>query len=389
MTKATQPETAEELTTSSNDPELQDDPELHDESADLEDDPELREKAPQKPHVVEDPQRQPEPDNLDDDSLEDDDLDGELKEVGTPADVLCATVFEPPNYAVPGYVVEGLTLLAGKPKIGKSWMMLHVGIAVACGSFTLDDIHCVKGDVLYAALEDNKRRLQRRLRKLLNGRPAPERLRILSAGEMPRLSEGGTALIRAWIEQVPEPKLVVIDVLAKVRDPRRKDQGLYDSDYAAMEELKTIADEYGIAIVVIHHLRKMDADDPLDQVSGTTGLSGSADTVLVLNRTRSGTTTLHGRGRDIEDLEKAVQFDESTCVWTVLGGAASVRYTGERAAVLTALQEAGGPMSLADIAAASNMKANNARQLLLKLIKDGVVLKAGHGKYALVPEAGQ
>ena len=195
-------------------------------------------------------------DGFDDDDLDDDDLDGEPKEVGMPADVLCATVFEPPNYAVPGYIVEGLTLLAGKPKIGKSWMMLHVGIAVACGSFTLDDIHCVKGDVLYAALEDNKRRLQRRLRKLLNGRPAPERLRILSAGEMPRLSEGGTALIRAWIEQAPEPKLVVIDVLAKVRDPRRRDQGLYDSDYAAMEELKRIADEYGIAIVVIHHLQE-------------------------------------------------------------------------------------------------------------------------------------
>ena len=63
--------------------------------------------------------------------------------------MLCATVFEPPNYAVPGYIVEGLTLLAGKPKIGKSWMMLHVGIAVACGSFTLEDVHCVKGDVLY------------------------------------------------------------------------------------------------------------------------------------------------------------------------------------------------------------------------------------------------
>jgi hypothetical protein len=371
MTKTTQPE--------ENDQELKDDdPELHDED-------DLRDEAPQKPHV-EEPQPEPE---LDDDDLDEDDLGEELKKVGMPADELDATVFEPPNCVVPGYVVEGLTLLAGKPKIGKSWMMLHVGIAVACGSFTLEDIQCVKGDVLYAALEDNKRRLQRRLRKLLNGRPAPKRLRILSAGEMPRLSEGGTALIRAWIEQVPEPKLVVIDVLAKVRDPRRKDLGLYDSDYAAMEELKKIADEYGIAIVVIHHLRKMDADDPLDQVSGTTGLSGSADTVLVLNRTRSGTTTLHGRGRDIEDLEKAVQFDESTCVWTVLGGAASVRYTGERAAILTALREAGGPISLADIAAASSMKANNARQLLLKLVRDGVVQRVGHGKYALAPEAGQ
>ena len=400
------------------DPELQDDPddsELHEEPADIKvGDPELHEEAPQKPSVEEPPAGQPQKPNAeeprvgpdddlgdgddlddddlglgdddlgDDDDLDDDDLDGELKEVGISADVLYATVFEPPNYAVPGYIVEGLTLLAGKPKIGKSWLMLHVGLAVACGSFTLDDIHCVKGDVLYAALEDNKRRLQRRLRKLLDGRPAPNRLRFLSAGEMPRLSEGGVALIRAWIEQAPEPKLVVVDVLAKVRDPRRKDQGPYDSDYAAMEELKKIADEYGIAIVVIHHLRKMDADDPLDQVSGTTGLSGSADTVLVLNRTSSG-TTLHGRGRDIEDIEKAVQFDESTCTWTVLGGAASVRYSGERAAVLAALQEATEPMSPTDVAAMTSMKIGNVRKLLAKLVRDSLAVRVGRGRYALAP----
>ena len=376
------------------DPELEDDPEPHEEPAGADDglSEEPPAAQPQKPST-EEPQPAsnggPREDaGLDNDDLDDDDLDEEPKEVGMSAANLCATVFEPPNEVVPGYVIEGLTLFAGKPKIGKSWLMLHVGIAVACGSFTLDDIHCVKGDVLYAALEDNKRRLQRRLRKLLNGRPAPERLRVLSAGEMPRLSEGGTALIRAWIEQVPEPRLVVIDVLAKVRDPRRKDQGLYDSDYAAMEELKKIADEYGIAIVVIHHLRKMDADDPLDQVSGTTGLSGSADTVLVLAK-KSSVVTLHGRGRDIEDVEKAVQFDESTCTWTVLGSAAGVRYTGERAAVLAALQDAGGPMSLADIAAAAGMPANNTRQLLLKLVRDGAVRRGTkHGQYELVPKTG-
>lgn len=379
------------------DPELQDDPELLDEPADTGGDPELLDEAPQKPSLEEPPAPQPstekprpgpseEPadDDLDDDDLDDDDLGGEPKEVGISADVLNATVFEPPNYAVPGYIVEGLTLLAGKPKVGKSWLMLHAGIAVACGSFTLDDIHCVKGDVLYCALEDNKRRLQRRLRKLLDGQPAPNRLRFLSAGEMPRLSEGGVALIRAWIEQAPEPKLVIVDVLAKVRDSRRKDQGPYDSDYAAMEELKKVADEYGIAVVVIHHLRKMDADDPLDQVSGTTGLSGSADTVLVLNRTSSG-TTLHGRGRDIEDIEKAVQFDPGTCTWTVLGGAASVRYSGERAAVLAALQETTEPMSPTDVAAITGMKIGNVRKLLAKLVRDGLAVRVGRGRYALTP----
>lgn len=290
-----------------------------------ENDPELDEAESQ----VKQPQPEPEPqddDDLGDENDDEDDLDNEVPpEVGMTANALCAEVFEPPAYVVPGYIVEGLTLLAGKPKTGKSWMMLHVGLAVARSAFTLGDVYCAAGDVLYCALEDNKRRIQRRLNKLLVGQPAPLRLRLLSAGEMPLLSQGGTDLIRAWIEQVELPKLVVIDVLAKVRDRRQKDQGIYDTDYAAMQGLKTIADEYGIAVVVIHHLRKMDADDPLDQVSGTTGLAGSADTVLVLNRTSMG-TVLYGRGRDIEDIEKAMQFNQGTCTWSILGDATTSNF---------------------------------------------------------------
>ena len=98
---------------------------------------------------------------------------------------------------------------------------------------------------------------------------------------MPLLSQGGTDLIRAWIKQAKNPRLVVIDVLAKVRDPRKKDQGLYDADYAAVAGLKAIADEFNIAIVVVTHLRKLEAEDPLDQISSTTGLTGSVDAVMV------------------------------------------------------------------------------------------------------------
>ena len=76
-------------------------------------------------------------------------------------------MFEPIKYVVPGVIVEGLTLFAGKPKIGKSWLLLHAAIAVARGGFTLGDIHCDEGDVLYCALEDNLRRLKSRMAKLL------------------------------------------------------------------------------------------------------------------------------------------------------------------------------------------------------------------------------
>jgi predicted ATP-dependent serine protease len=78
--------------------------------------------------------------------------------------------FDPIKYVVPGYIVEGLTLFAGKPKIGKSWLLLHAAWAVADGNYTLGNVHCEQGDVLYCALEDNRRRLSPDIELLTDGR---------------------------------------------------------------------------------------------------------------------------------------------------------------------------------------------------------------------------
>jgi hypothetical protein len=300
--------------------------------------------------------------------------------IGMAADDLCSIVFEPVNYVVPAYIVEGLTLFAGKPKVGKSWLLLHAAIAVARGGFTLGEVKCPEGDVLYCGLEDNKRRLQRRLKKLLGDQPAPKRLRVLFAGEMPLLSQGGLDLIRTWIKQVDKPRLVVIDVLAKVRDARRKDQGLYDADYAAVSGLKALADEFSIAIVVVTHLRKLEAEDPLDQISATTGLTGSADAVLVLHRTGVG-TTLSGRGRDIEDIAKAVQFNTDACTWTVLGEASEVVQSAARAAILAALIDAREPMAPAEIADLTGMPSPSTRRTLTRMAKDGDIIRVVRGRF--------
>lgn len=297
---------------------------------------------------------------------------------GMSADELCAKVFAPVKFVVPGYIVEGLTLFCGKPKAGKSWLMLHAALAVARGGFTLGDIHCNEGDALYLALEDNWRRLQRRLRKLLGNEPAPKRLTLET--EMPRLAEGGLNRIRAWIERANKPRLVVVDVLAKVRDHSRKNQGLYDADYAAMQGLKALADEFGIAIVVVHHLRKLDADDPLDQVSGTTGLAGAADSVLVLHKSSIG-TTLRGRGRDLEEIDKAATFNKNSCAWTVTGEASEVTQQTRRGAILDCLREARTPLSPQEIADLCNMSKNTARSLLTRMERDGGIIKVGYGKY--------
>jgi hypothetical protein len=298
----------------------------------------------------------------------------------TNAEALKTMIFEAIKYVVPGIIVEGLTLLAGKPKIGKSWLLLHTAIAVARGGFTLGDIHCAEGDVLYCALEDNLRRLQSRATKLLGiAQNWPARLDFKC--EMPRLANGGIELIRNWIESKPHPRLVIIDTLAMVRAPRKRDENNYEADYAAVLELRKLANETGVAIVLSHHLRKADADDAFDTVSGTLGLTGAPDTVLVLKRDTSGVVILYGRGRDLTEIEMAMSFDKETCLWRIVGDADQVRRSAERGAVLTAIDEADGPIGPNEIAAAANMKAGNVRFLLGKLVKEGAIAKASYGKY--------
>jgi hypothetical protein len=110
--------------------------------------------------------------------------------------------FEPIKSVVPGVFVEGLTLFCGKPKIGKSWLLLHAAHAVASGGFTLGLTHCLEGDVLYCSLEDNKRRLKSRMRKLFGSTPRSSRLKFKI--KMPRLAEGGPQMLEEWIKDAPD-----------------------------------------------------------------------------------------------------------------------------------------------------------------------------------------
>ena len=105
----------------------------------------------------------------------------------------------------------------------------------------LDAFPAVEGDVLYLALEDNERRLQRRLRQMLGGHPPPAR--VDSACNCPRLDQGGLDQIRVWLMAHPDARLVVVDTFARVRPPRTRNRGVYDDDYACVATLKALADE--------------------------------------------------------------------------------------------------------------------------------------------------
>jgi biotin operon repressor len=285
------------------------------------------------------------------------------------------------SYIVPGYIAPGATILAGRPKLGKSWLALEMALAVASGGTCLGSIQCEQGGVLYLALEDNRRRLKERIDRIHSaGAPGPLNLQFET--EWPRASEGGLKFIREWLGAHPDARLIVVDILTIFRDVRNGRDTPYEADYAAVKCLQSLAMEYSVAIVIVHHTRKSAGEtEAFDKVSGTLGLSGAADTTLVLDRDGHG-CTLYGRGRDIPEIDTAVQFNKDTCKWSVLGLASEVRRTDERTQILDVLKEADEPMSPTEIADALGVPRNNIKQLLFKMAKAGEVTKSRQrGRY--------
>ena len=157
--------------------------------------------------------------------------------------------------------------LSRRPKVGKSWLALDWGVATARGGFVFGDVHCKEGEVLYIALEDNERRLKRRITKLLGTDSEwPEKFEY--ATEWPRANEGGLDAIKTWIKSKEAPRLIVIDVLAAFRDRARGEKNVYVADYEAIKALQLIASELHVAILIVTHLRKAASDgDPQDKIS--------------------------------------------------------------------------------------------------------------------------
>lgn len=290
--------------------------------------------------------------------------------------------FPPLKYIIPGLLVEGLTLFAGTPKIGKSWLWLEAALAIGFGGYCLGDRKCPEGDVLYLAYEDNPRRLNNRIKKLWEfekGQP-PECVTFHT--QWPRTNEGGIERIREWLDAHPGALAVIVDVLANIKQRSKgRDQTSYDFDYESLRALQALALERHIAVVAIHHTRKSTGgSDPFEEVSGTLGLNGAADTIAVLRRF-NGNTTLHIRGRDIEEAELAVRFDKVTSKWSIQGDAADVHHTHERGQVLNVLKKATEPMKPGDLALACGTTTQQMNVRLTRMVKANEVVRTERGKY--------
>lgn len=236
-----------------------------------------------------------------------------MKFTTTTAAELEQATLPPPKQLVNGFITAGLNILAGAPKTGKSWLTLDVAINVATGRKALNAWGTTHSDVLYLALEDTPYRLKTRLRALRQ--PHPTNLHFATSS--PRLMEGGLEAIDNWMTEHPATGLIIIDTLAKIADAKTTNN-VYDEDAATGTAIHAIAHHHNIAIVVIHHTRKQAHGDFLQSVSGSSGLTGTADTVAVLNRTRNDRiATLEITGRDIVESTATLNWNTNAAGWIV------------------------------------------------------------------------
>lgn len=294
---------------------------------------------------------------------------------------LLAKEFPEPKFAVYGLFSEGVTIFAGKPKAGKSWCGLGIAISVASGGRALGSIPVEQGNVLYLALEDGERRLQKRLHQILGNGTVPATLD--TATEWNRLDEGGLDALEGWLTSNPDARLIVIDTLKRVRPKGNGRAQLYDSDYEALAPLGDLARKYGVSIVVIHHTRKADSEDPLDLISGSFGLSGSADGVLVLKRVRGQSeAALYATGRDFDEQELALRWDAAIWGWKVVGDVGELYIGKERREIIDLLKL---EVSLTPKQAATILKRNEGatRKLMLAMASDGQLENDGSGHYSI------
>lgn len=298
------------------------------------------------------------------------------------ADALMAMTFDPPKWAVPGIICEGVNLLCGPPKVGKSWMSLGMALDIAIGGKSFGTINVERGPVLYLALEDTARRLQSRMAKLLGDRPAPAGLTL--ATTCPPLPQGGDEAIANWLDRNPDARMVTIDVFAKLRGQSAPGMSAYDADYAAVGRAKKLADTYGVAVVLVHHVRKMGSDDFLSEVSGTNGLAGAADATLVLKRPRGKADgILHVTGRDVDEAEYPLAFQSEDGSWRLLDGPADEHALGEtRAAILQWLRANGanGPKAIAD---GTGLNHETIKKTCKRMLDDGQLAADARARYRL------
>ena len=213
-----------------------------------------------------------------------------------------------------GLLYGGAYILAGAPKIGKSFLVAQIAYHVSIGKKLWDfDVH--QGTVLYLALEDDYQRIQSRM-FMMYGVEDSEKLHFATAAN--KIGNGLDEKLEFFINEHPDTKLIIIDTMQKIREVGGEAYS-YASDYEIIGRLKQFADKHCICILIVHHTRKQPAGDTFEMISGTTGLLGCADGSLLMQKKKRTAleATIDVVGRDQQDQILYLSKDPNTQIWNL------------------------------------------------------------------------
>jgi hypothetical protein len=299
------------------------------------------------------------------------------------AEALYHKTLRPIVWVIPGKLPAGATLFVGRGKDGKSLLVWNIAMSVVTGGKALGAYDVAQGDVLYLALEDGERRAQQRLFAQMDHMEmtAPPPRLDLVPWTAPRIGEGFMERMDTWVDEHPEGRLIIVDILEKVRPARTKD-GIYADDYRALEAMQQFGQRRNIAVLVVHHSNKTNPEDFRDTASGSTGLIGACDTFWSLRRNADAPEAiLKMLGREVEKQDLAMQFQDG--FWSVLGDTATVHMSPERQAILQVLSERAVPLTPMQITTHLEKNITTTKRLLRMMLMAGVVIQPTFGQYAL------
>lgn len=290
--------------------------------------------------------------------------------------------FPEPKWIIPGFLAEGSTILGAKPKIGKSTFAANIALSVSKGGKALGQFDVEMGSAFYISLDDtSERRLKDRIEKMLfgSGVPWPEKFRYTT--KFPRADEGGVDVLQQTVEQFPDTRVIIIDTMHKFLSGKREtSKNAYEIDTDRLTPIAEFATSAGICVLLIHHTTKTKYTDPFDMISGSIGVQGAVDDLMVMERDQTG-FKLSMRGRTLDDRQVVLDRDQATYTWIYKGEASEVMATDYQQTILDILKESDDSMSPAEIKEITGYYAKTIKRILDRLCNSDLITKVRYGQY--------
>ena len=298
----------------------------------------------------------------------------------------------PLRFLVDGLLPDcGCIVLAGKPKIGKGWIVLELGMSIAEGGRFWERA-CEQGEALMYMLEDNKRRVKERVKILRpNGFAPASQLRFRYSADGPFfVNADGTGTLLEDIKKhkvdFPGIRFIVVDVLQRVRGVQDKSDNAYQIDYKVIGAIQKLAVELNVLIIVVHHLKKGRVDDAIDSISGSFGVSGAADGSLIIGK-EGDVVRVESRMRDVRDFEFDLIKESGSPMWKPAATTTELFAPSEGSktqSVTLALHAAACCLTAGDIAIRTKINEKNVATYLGRLMKTNQVTRPSRGWYMAV-----